>query len=83
MSTVKRLGLIVAGYAFSVVAGLGAVALNELFMPADAAQSSGMAAFGGVILFVLVVGFFSLGPTWFLLKLCVEKTLRLAARFGK
>ena len=74
MSTVKRLGLIAAGYALSIIAGLAAVALNELLMPADAAQSSGMAAFGDIILFVLVVGFFSLVPTWFLLKLLIGAT---------
>jgi hypothetical protein len=72
MSTAKRLALIAAGYAFSVGAGLAAVALNELLMPADAAQSSGMAAFGDIILFVLVAGFFSLGPTWFLLRLLIS-----------
>ena len=72
MSTAKRLGLIVGGYVFSVVAGVAAVAVHELLMPADAAQSSGMAAFGGMILFVLVAGFFSLAPTWFLLKLLIN-----------
>jgi hypothetical protein len=82
MRTAKRLALIAAGYALAVVAGLSAVALNELFMPADAAQSSGMAAFGDIILFVLVVGFFSFPPTWLLLKLCVE-AFRAAARFGR
>ena len=83
MSTAKRLALIAAGYGLSLGAGLAAVALNELLMPADAAQSSGMAAFGDVVLFVFVTGFFSLGPTWFLLKLCFEKTAHAAARFGK
>ena len=60
------------GYALSVGAGFAAVALNELLMPADAAQSSGMAAFGDIILFVLVAGFFSLGSTWFLLRLLIS-----------
>jgi hypothetical protein len=74
MSTAKRLALIVAGCALSVAGGLAAVALNELFMPADIAQTSGgMVAFGDMILFVLVAGFLSLVPTWFLLKLAVAK----------
>jgi hypothetical protein len=74
MSTAKRLALIAAGYALSAVAGFAAVAVNELLMSADVAQgSSGMVAFGDMILFVLVAGFFSLVPTWFLLKLAVEK----------
>ena len=77
MSTPKSLALIAAGYALSVGAGLAAVAVNELFMPADVAQTSpGMVAFGDMVLFVLVTGFFSLAPTWFLLKLLVEKAPR-------
>jgi hypothetical protein len=77
MSTVKRLALIAAGYALCVVAGFAAVAVNELRMPADVAQGSpGMVAFGDMILFVLVVGFFGLVPTWFLLKLFIEKAPR-------
>ena len=77
MSTAKRPTLIAAGYALSVGAGFAAVAVNELFMPADVAQTSpGMAAFGDMILFVLVAGFVSLVPTWFLLKLFVEKAPR-------
>ncbi len=74
MSTGKRLGLIAVGYALALVGGLAAVAVNDLRMPADIAQGSpGMVAFGDMILFVLATGFFALLPTWFLLKLCVEK----------
>jgi len=77
MSTAKRLALIAAGYALCVVAGLAAVAVNELRMPADVAQGSpGMVAFGDMILFVLVAGFFGLAPTWFLLKLFIAKAPR-------
>ena len=77
MSTPKRLALIAAGYALSVGGGLAAVAVNELRMPADVAQDSpGMVAFGDMILFVLATGFFGLAPTWFLLKLFVEKAPR-------
>jgi hypothetical protein len=35
-----------------------------------------MVAFGDVILFMLAAGFLGLVPTWFLLKLCVEKAPR-------
>jgi hypothetical protein len=77
MSAAKKLALIGAGYALSVGGGLAAVAVNELLIPADISQTSGgMVAFGDMILFVLVVGFLSLAPTWFLLKLCVEKAPR-------
>jgi hypothetical protein len=77
MSMAKRLALIAAGYALCVVAGLAAVTVNELRMPADVAQGSpGMVAFGDMILFVLVAGFVGLAPTWFLLKLLIEKAPR-------
>ena len=77
MRTAKKLALIAAGYALFVAGGVAAVAVNELRMPADIAQTSpGMVAFGDMILFVLVAGFLSLVPTWFLLKLLVEKAPR-------
>jgi hypothetical protein len=74
MSAAKRLVLIALGYAFSVAGGVGLVAVNELSIPADVAQTSGgMVAFGDMIVFVLGTGFFSLVPTWFLLKLAIER----------
>ncbi|MGH6665550.1 MAG: hypothetical protein ACREB2_11715 [Pseudolabrys sp.] len=77
MSKTKSLLLIAVGYALSVVGIIIAVGVNELRMPADIAQTSpGMVAFGDMILFVLVVGFLGLAPTWFLLKLLVEKAPR-------
>ena len=77
MSKLKSLALIAAGYVLSVGGGLAAVAVNELSMPADVAQTSpGMVAFGDMILFVFVTGFLGLAPTWFLLKLFVEKAPR-------
>lgn len=78
MSTAKKLALIALGYALAVVGGLAAVAVNEAFMPAEISQtSSGMVAFGDVILLVLVTGFISLAPTFFLLKLLAEKAPRV------
>jgi hypothetical protein len=77
MSTAKRLAFIAAGYAISVGVGIAAVALNELLMPVDASQGSpGMVAFGDMVLFFVVTGFFGLAPTWFLLRLAVEKVPR-------
>jgi hypothetical protein len=77
MSTAKKLALIAAGYALSIVGGCAVVGINELVMPDDISQTSpGMVAFGDMILFVLFTGFFSLVPTWFLLKLSVEKAPR-------
>ena len=77
MTTAKTLALIAAGYAIAVVAGCAAVAVNELLIPADISQTSGgMVAFGDMVLFVLVTGFFGLVPTWFLLKLFAEKAPR-------
>jgi len=77
MSMAKRLALIAAGYALCVVAGFAAVAVNELRIAADVAQgSSGMVAFGDMVLFVFVVGFFGLAPTWFLLRLFIAKAPR-------
>ena len=77
MSTAKRLALIAAGYPLCIAGGLAAVTANEMLMPADIAETSGgMVAFGDMILFVLVAGFLSLAPTWFLLKLAVEKVPR-------
>ena len=71
--------LIAVGYAASSVAGvaIAAVAINEWHMPADIAQTSpGMVAFGDMILLLLATGFFSLAPSWFLLKLLVGKAPR-------
>ena len=77
MSTAKKLALIAAGYVLCVVAGLAAVTVNELRIPADVAQGSpGMVAFGDMILFVLVAGFVGVVPTWFLLRLFIAKAPR-------
>jgi hypothetical protein len=77
MSAAKRLALIAVGYAVSVGVGIAAVAINELRMSEDVVQGSpGMVAFGDMVLFVLVTGFIGLVPSWFLLKLFVEKAPR-------
>lgn len=77
MRVAKKLALIAVGYALSVGGGIAAVAVNELLIPDEIKQSSGgMVAFGDMIVLVLVAGVLSLVPTWFLLKLCVEKVPR-------
>ena|ERR1700722_14921093 len=77
MTTAKKLALIAAGYAFAILGGCAAVAVNEWRMPTDIAQGSpGMVAFGDMILFVLATGFLGLVPTAFLLKLWIEKAPR-------
>jgi hypothetical protein len=77
VSNSKKLALIAIGYVLSVVVGFVAAAANEALMPDDVAQGSpGMVAFGDMILFIFVTGFFSLAPTWFLLKLLVATAPR-------
>jgi len=77
MRVAKKLALIAVGYGLSVGGGIAAVAVNELRIPDDIKQTSGgMVAFGDMIVFVLAAGVLSLAPTWFVLKLCVEKAPR-------
>ena len=77
MSVPKQLALIALGYAIAIAGGFAAAAVNELLMPADISQGSpGMVAFGDMILLVLVTGFLGLLPTFFLLKLAIEKAPR-------
>jgi hypothetical protein len=77
MSTAKKLALIAAGYVLAVVGGFAAAAVNEALMPAEILETSpGMVAFGSMILQVLVTGFISLAPTFFVLKLFAEKAPR-------
>jgi hypothetical protein len=77
MGIAKRLALIGAGYTLAVGGGIAAVAVNELRMSDEIQQGSGgMVAFGDMVLFVLVAGVLGLAPTWFLLKLSLEKAPR-------
>jgi hypothetical protein len=77
MTTAKKLALIAAGYALAVAGGLAAVAVNELRMPADIAETSpGMVAFGDMVLFLLATGVLALAPTWFVLRLFADKAPR-------
>jgi hypothetical protein len=70
--------LIALGYALSVGGGFAAVTLNEARIPQEVSQNSGgMVAFGDMVVFVLATGFLSLAPSWFLLKLLLEKAPRV------
>lgn len=64
----KRL-LIIAGYAAALGLAWLFTALRYAALPASVLQQSGgMAAFGQLIWFLALAGFFSLAPTYFLLK---------------
>jgi len=77
MRIVKKLALIAVGYGVAVAGGIAAAAINDLSIPNSIQQTSGgMAAFGDMVLFVLVTGLLSLVPTWFLLKLWLDKAPR-------
>ena len=78
MSVGEKLFLIAVGYALAIAGGVAAVAVNELLISDDIKDTSGgMVAFGNMVLFVLATGFFSLAPTWFVLKLAIEKAPRV------
>lgn len=69
-----RLALIGVGYAIAVAGGVAAVVLNEMRISAEIQQTSGgMVAFGDVVLFLLVTGFLGLAPSWFVLRMLLEK----------
>ncbi len=74
----KKLVLIAVGYALAIAGGVAAVAVNELLIADDIKDTSGgMVAFGDMVLFVLATGFFSLAPTWFVIKLAIAKAPRV------
>ena len=61
----------------AIAGGAAAVAVNEWRMPAEISQQSGgMVAFGDMVLFVLASGALALAPTFFLVRLAVEKSPR-------
>ena len=77
MKVGKQLALIAAGYALALVGGTAAGGLYDLLIPDDVQQQSGgMVAFADMVVFMLATGFLSLLPTFFLLKLGVEKIPR-------
>ncbi|WP_374332765.1 hypothetical protein [Aestuariivirga sp.] len=72
-----KLALIVIGYGLAVVAGILAVMANEMTVPADVSQASGgMVAFGDLVLFFAVTLVAALIPSWFLLRMLLNRTPR-------
>ena len=76
MSGLAKLGLVIGGYVAACLVAYGAVYINDLFMdPAVLQASSGMSAFGDLILFVGVFGVLVLFPTGLTLYFLVRKFL--------
>jgi hypothetical protein len=74
MSRLAKLGLVVGGYVAACLVASGAVYINGLFTQNAVAQaSSGMYAFGDLILFVGVFGFLALFPTGLALYFLLRK----------
>ena len=74
MNKLAKLGMVICGYILSCLAAMGVVYVYELLTQNAAAQaSSGMYAFGDLILLVGVFGILALLPTglglYFLLQL--------------
>ncbi len=73
MSKLTKLGLVIGGYMLACLAAIGSVYVNGLFTPAAVAQASaGMSAFGDLILFIGMFGFFALFD-WFGVLLSTQK----------
>jgi hypothetical protein len=74
MTKLAKLGLVIGGYVAACLVASGAVYLNDLLMdPAVLQASSGMSAFGDLILFVGVFGVLALFPTGLLLYFLFKK----------
>ena len=73
MSRLAKFGLVIGGYVAACLVAYGAVYINDLFMdPAVLQASSGMSAFGDLILFVGVFGVLVLFPTGLMLYFLVR-----------
>ena len=76
MSRLAKLGLVIGGFIAACLVAYGAVYINDFFMdPAVLQASSGMSAFGDLILFVGVFGVLALFPTGLMLYFLVRKFL--------
>ena len=76
MNWLAKLGLVIGGYVLACLGAVGAVYINGLFIdPAVSQASSGMSAFGDLILFVGVFGVLALLPTGLGLYFLVRKFL--------
>jgi len=76
MSGPAKVGLVIGGYILACLIAIGAVYAYEWSIPAAASQaSSGMYAFGDLILFVSLFGFLALFPTSLALYFVFRKLL--------
>ena len=76
MSWLAKLGLLIGGYVAACLGTVGAVYIHDLFMNTAVLQaSSGMSAFGDLILFVGVFVFLALFPTGLMLYFLIRKFL--------
>lgn len=77
MSRLAKFGLVLGGYVTACLVAYGALYVNDLFVdPAVLQASSGMSAFGDLILFVGVFGLLVLIPTGFALYFLLRKLLK-------
>lgn len=76
MSGLAKVGLVIGGYILACLSAIGAVYAYEWSIPTAASQaSSGMYAFGDLILFVSAFGFLALFPTGLVLYFVFRKLL--------
>ncbi len=76
MSGLAKVSLVIGGYILACLIAVGAVYVYEWSIPAAASQaSSGMYAFGDLILFISVLGFLALFPTGLAIYLLIKKIL--------
>lgn len=83
MSVWAKLALVIGGYAGACLAAYAAVYVNGLLTPHAVKQaSSGMSAFGDLILLIGVLGFCALFPTGLALYFLVVKFLAVKPGHG-
>jgi len=76
MSRLSKVGLVIGGYILACLIASGAMYIYERFTQDAASQtSSGMYAFGDLILFMSVCGFLALFPTGLAIYFLVKKFL--------
>jgi hypothetical protein len=76
MSRLSKTGLVLGGYILACLIASGVVYVNGLFTQNAAAQaSSGMYAFGDLILFIGVCGILTLAPTGLAIYFMIKKFL--------
>ena len=76
MSRLSKVGLVLGGYVLACLIASGVVYVNGLFTQNAVAQaSSGMSAFGDLILFIGVCGALALIPTGLAIYFLIRKFL--------